>query len=753
MADAEPQQLSYVQRLELRRLETSAGVVQGSVVLGRDDEGPQQVSFDLETEPTVEPAAADVRPVEPVHFVYGEGRRFGETAPTWVMCERPDFPREVGHLCAGPPGCPAVPCLSIGGMQPLYERGGIEVIMERLRHFMRDAKTGTLMADGWEPVPFSVDQKFTHGEIEPHRFQNHAAAHPEGGYAVGAALHLEHSGAQHVLLHPEVIPIDKIGLGIGARNEEGRKDGFRAVPWVFLWPPGKQVETAPIFQAWRTQGELRAGLARIGVKENYDAALGQMHLTDVNFRVKRPPLGGKSFAVILGVWRPAPIMSAFFGYASDPAARTLELRAYLVSQDGVAEILADDARVEAIIGSYPPRPELLRWVSGVEAIPPTALFGAGALGIALFENLVRAGADDLFVQDKDSLGAHNLARHSGRLVDVYKPKTELADTLSRTIVQDGSMSIATSTDDLDATDLAALQTRVAGRLVIDATADERVRMRMDELRPGIDETMVRSEIFHEGRLGTTFVSVGGGPTPSELAQSLIASAAEEPAVAAWLEHEAQYPLGPNPMLYGFGCTSQTVHLPNFVVEQHAAVAMTAILDQRDRSGVLINPLDERYRPLGHRWLAVAPFTSIVPPTEPGWVVRLSAPALERIETERQAALPDETGGYLYGQWDPVRQSITVLCATSLPPGSQATPTELELGPAGQTQTERRLVRKSRGRLYLCGTWHSHTGTSARMSGRDQKAMMKHRSVDAAAYSPTLIVIAADGDVQAHLRVL
>ena len=260
-------------------------------------------------------------------------------------------------------------------------------------------------------------------------------------------------------------------------------------------------------------------------------------------------------------------------------------------------------------------------------------------------------------------------------------------------------------------------------------------------------------MFHEGRLGTTFVSLGGGPTPSELALSLIASAADDPAVAAWLDHEAEYPLGPNPMLYGFGCTSQTVHLPNFVVEQHAAVAMTAILDEPDGSGVLINPLDARYRPLGHRWLPVAPFTSLVPPTEPDWVVRLSALAVGLMAAERATALPNETGGYLYGQWDPVRQAITVVCATPLPPGSQAKPIALELGPAGSTSTERRLLRKTQGRLYLCGTWHSHAGTSARMSGRDHKAMVKHRSADAPALRPTLIVIVADGDIQAHLQVL
>ncbi|VXD01360.1 hypothetical protein SPHINGO8AM_80064 [Sphingomonas sp. 8AM] len=38
--------------------------------------------------------------------------------------------------------------------------------------------------------------------------------------------------------------------------------------------------------------------------------------------------------------------------------------------------------------------------------------------------------------------------------------------------------------------------------------------------------------------------------------------ARHPNVAAWLNYEDRHPLGPDPLLYGFGCTSMTVHLPN-----------------------------------------------------------------------------------------------------------------------------------------------------------------------------------------------
>lgn len=127
------------QLLEIARISQSAGVVASSIELRRLDEG-EILTFDIMTEPTVEEPAADVREVERIHFVYREGRAFGCTAPYNVLCDREDFPRKIGHLCSGEPGCRAAPCLALGGIQPIYERAGIEAIMTRLRDFLRDAR-------------------------------------------------------------------------------------------------------------------------------------------------------------------------------------------------------------------------------------------------------------------------------------------------------------------------------------------------------------------------------------------------------------------------------------------------------------------------------------------------------------------------------------------------------------------------------------------------------------------------------------
>lgn len=738
---------NYAQRLEARRIESSAAVVAGSLDLVITADG-EILEFDIATEPTVNAPAADVHDIERICFVYREGRRFGKTAPSHVLCKREDFPRDLVHLCSTGPGGPAAPCLALGGLQPLYERIGIEAMMERLRKFLRDAKTGTLTADGWEPVPFAIGQVPCGGEVVPHFFQDHALANLADGRATGVAINLEEGKQRFVVVFPQVLAPQDVAGAISFRNAGGKR---RGVPWLFLWPTDMTPQADPIFADWQTGEELLEGMRRIGVDRAFDAAIGDLLNRQIDFSCFREPTGGKALVVVLGVWRPEPIMREFFGYSDNPEARRLELRAFRVSQDTGKEIIALDTRVETIVGDYPGRPELYRWVAGIEPLPPVSLIGAGAIGSAVFNHLARSGLADAVVYDDDSVRPHNLTRHTANTDQLYKAKADAASELMRGLVRDMDLLVEAIEQDVTQMPVGDLAAALADRLVIDATADERVRLKMDEVRDGAALTVVRTEMFHEGRLGVTFVAPPSSATLSDMMRMLVAEAPHDQAVAAWLEHEERYPLGPDPLLAGFGCTSQTIHLPLHAVEQHASVATATIVNDRASAGIAINPLDPQYRPTGWRWLPVAPFATLVPATEPGWRVRLSAAAMETIVSARKQALPAETGGYLYGAWDPASCTITVTSATTLPPGSVATPTSLQLGPAGATAEERRLIHKTRGRVYLCGTWHSHPNGSARMSGRDFATMQEHHAQDVLTLSPTLIVIAAEGDVQAHLK--
>jgi proteasome lid subunit RPN8/RPN11 len=744
---ADPNSGNYSQRLEARRIEASAGIIAGSLNL-ESLEDSEILEFDIASEPTVNPPIADIRAFERICFVYRQGRRFGETGPSHVLCKREDFPRDLVHLCAREPGELAAPCLALGGLQPLYERAGIEAILERLRKFLRDAKTGSLTADGWEPVPFGVNQKPCHGEVVPHFFQDFALGHLQVGSAIGLTRNIEEGESRFARLYPGALPPENVSAALAAANEDA-PNGH--IPWVFLWPTDIKPESEPIFADWRTGKELHDGMTRIGVSNKFSAVVGDLITRDISFRCKREPQGGKGLIVVLGIWRQQPIMQEFFGYSENPEARRLELRAFRVSQRWDKQIVADDTQVETIVGDYLPAPELFRWVAGVERIPSLAMIGNGALGSAIFDQMARSGMEDAIVYDSDVLRPHNLTRHTGGLMDLYQPKAEQASKVLKSIARENEIKIATAKQDIVDLAMEELVSQVEGRLVIDATADERVRLRMDELREAVDVTVVRTEMFHEGRLGLTFVAPPNGPTLADMMHALVATAPHDKAIAAWLENEERYPLGPDPLLAGFGCTSQTIHLPVHVVQQQASVATSAILGDLGQPGVLINPLDSQFRPTGSRWLPIDAFSVFVPPTEDDWRIRIAASAISLMINTREEALPSETGGYLYGTWDPIAKLITVTNATPLPPESDPSPTSLQLGPAGTTAEERRLVLKTRNRTHLCGTWHSHPDGSARMSGRDHKTLMAHHAKDRESLSPTLVVIVANEEIQTHLK--
>lgn len=741
-----PAKPSLSHRLELARIAGSPGVVPNSLVTNIGDD-VEEVCFEIETEQTVGDPAADIRPTEPIKLVYRDGRAIGQTAPSFVSCERTDFPDQLVHLCpVGKTGL-TVPCLALAGLQPLYERMGIEAVMERLRGFLRDAKTGTLIKDGWEPVPFAVDQSLCSGEVIPHYFQDLAHQNLKDGYAYGASINLEENGSKFVVLFPQHFSVDEMPEALAFRNTEGKR---RGVPWVFVWPTQVQPKPEPVFDDWQSGAELYAGLEQLGIKHQFDAAVGQLLEKGVDFKTHREPAGGKAMVVVVGVWRPEPIMRQFFGYSTNPDARKLELRAFHVSHDVLGAIVANDTTVETIVGDYPSSPELHQWVSGLEPIPPAAVIGCGALGSTILNQLVRSGLSDAIVIDYDHLRPHNLTRHTGLVGDLYRPKVESIQRHFTDLIREMSLHVESIHADLQSMSDDEFRQRVGNRLIIDTSADERVRVRMDEIHATGKNTIVRSEMFDEGRLGVTIIAPPGGSSITDMMHHLYALAANEPAIAGWLARDAANPLGPDPLLSGFGCTSQTFHLPLHAIEQHASVATASLAGDIKNSQIILNPLDASLRPTGWKRFEVEPFDTMTPDSAKDWTIRLSAEARSEITAAREDALPAETGGYLYGAWDPKAKMITITNASGLPPDSIADENSLKLGPAMKTSMERKLVRKAQGRIYLCGTWHSHPNESANLSGTDYKTMMSHHKEDAAMLRPTLLVIAAANEMKAHL---
>lgn len=756
---AEKQSLAL--RREIAFIKASQGVKDGFIeVTIEPATGNVLVAFVLRTDTLVVKNDIDIRPEEPIMLFYKSMESIGSAAPTLVLSGRPDFPRNFGHLNAVRPGTPVSICLTRTGLQPIYDRFGIEGVLTRLRSWIRDAQTGALMADGWEPVPYSKDMRQYCGLLDAAAFQNVVNDRKaEAGWLAGLAtvtpaipyfwIHTDPLSAEQPAHNSELSK--KVRAQVMPDHQPPQRNG---IPWVFVWPSGQQITTDPFFGLWKTFKDMREGLK--------EAKLDQLLLNAVGSVLGNGcdclQGGLKRFVVLVGVWRPVPLHENIFGLSENREARRLEIKAFVLETDiGPKSVIADDARVHAIVADPLPGPELYRWTSGISVTNAAAIIGYGALGSEIGEHLLRLGIPAVKAFDEDRLAPHNFARHRERARAVYDLKVSTLARAADAMGVQHKTEVATEHEvnliDLD--DAAIANQLGPSKLIIDATAEERMRIRLSQFNKADRRQVVRVEIYHRGKLGVQFVtSTSGKLTLVDLYFAFCLQALHDDAVAAWIADEHINGLSKDELIFGMGCASRTTKLPGFVVAQHASAFMPTIIEGLDAgapTGIGLNLLDENWRPTGWRWTAVPEFMSYAPKNT-DWTVHVHPQVLDFLAAQRATAAPRETGGYLYGGFDIAAKHMTIVQASAIPPNSAATEASLKLGPAGATDIERQLTRRTHGRIRLCGTWHSHPGGSAAMSGKDRSTFGGFASVDLLTATPTLMIIAADGNAEVHLRV-
>lgn len=722
-------------------MSASAGIDEASIALV-EDAAEARIEFTIATEKSASAPQADIRSKEPIAFVYGSLDDIGLGPPRTVRSLRTDFPRDIGHLNPVKEGALASICLAAAGLTPVYDRFGIEGVLERLRGFLRDAKIGALMQDGWEPVPYGDTTEFCPGAFDPRFFQERAAAEPGGGVALGVARVIE----KFCVLFPEEITTPNQPAAIAAQQVKGEPKNETL--WVFVWGPSADARSAPLFGDWSTYGDIRAGLNGLGLRERYETALGTALAGNVRTNVVSMA-SAKTIILVVGVWRPYPLRATIHGLSPDPAARKLEIRAYRIQGTVTDEPLQDHHRAAAIATHSFATPDLFQFASGIAVPDEIGLIGAGALGSAIAEELLRSGVSRLHVMDHDRLAPHNLARHIGRHGEIFDPKGVSVVALAHSLGFPGKHADVRSLSE-DVTTLAAadLVRKLGEGPIIDATANERVRRHLTKVQP---LPLFRTEIFHRGRLGVVFACNRSTADLLDLYCCLLLAALDHAALAEWLADDHASPTSLDQLQFGFGCASATVKLPNFVVRQHAASFMPTLLKPPPGAAIGFNPLTPEFEPLGWTRIDVPEFTIFTPKPATGWRVRMHAAVIEKMQDLRRRALPNETGGYLYGGWDAATQSVSVVFASDEPPGTKATPSSLELGPAGNTEGERQLIHATRQRLGLVGSWHSHPGASSSLSGKDLATIRGHALEDRDRFVPTLAVVVAAG-IDVHLEV-
>ena len=740
-------------RWEIARLKQIKPICSKSIDYCVDSDGHALIAFSIETDTLLDPSNREILDVEPIVFRYPTPTSIGSKAPQ-VLSGRNDFPRDLPHLFPVSTDQPVSFCLARSGLQPIYDSSGVRGVVERLLDWLCDAKTETLCEDGWEAVPHQVEELRVIGNIDCKTLQCYADDNPDGGFGfIGAGI--THLHDEKVFVHAANPLIDTANVDLlnsvkqSMQQSNQHANPFHTViPAIFLWPPRNRIENKPRFNTWRDIGSFRVGLCETGLYEVLDKAFDFVDgYFDMHAEDGRPPeddtRGNRALMVIIGLWRPVSLDQTIVGLASEESARCLELRGFYLQrpiQDknrwSKSTLLFD------FLGLVPNDARTLKDVSGVPAFRTAALLGAGALGSAFADYALRGGSDRLFIVDNDFFSTHNIARHRGDGRDVGNRKTDVIENLAATRVL-GARAITCNKDIVLLDDNGLTEIFGDAEQVIDATADPLVRRRLSSLK-GIDLPVMRSEIFHRGRLGASFLTKIGSPQNLNcLFHQLVALATRKESVREWLAYESGRTYKDEELLLGFGCHTMTTKLPAYTVDAHASSAFAianARLRSLDQPLIALHQVDADGMSLGTEVIPAEPVSAFDDPRTNGWRAIVAVSVLEMLHQLRRTAAPNETGGYLYGAIDESASEIYVLAASPEPPGTSGSPTGLQLGRWGLTGFERTFLRRTCRRLPPIGTWHSHPTGDARASTRDWATINEFKAEDARRGLPTLMAI-------------
>ena len=366
------------------------------------------------------------------------------------------------------------------------------------------------------------------------------------------------------------------------------------------------------------------------------------------------------------------------------------------------------------------------------------LVGAGAIGSHLADCLIREGRFNWTVIDDDRLLPHNLARHIACNNQTSRQKAViLADHINATLADEGAVAQPVSANLFASGEQGAMIAKalVDADLIIDATAS-------------IVAARFLSDHRAQGRRICTFFNPAG--------EAAILLAEPVGRVLTLRDLEAQY-LGlvlrterladhlgktAETIAYTGACRAITNRMPQSRVSVLAGLAAAGLGKAADGTEAVIsiwtlNSNDEVI-------LDLTPVEPVSHYQAHGWQITIDDGLVTRIRAMRDARLPCETGGMLFGLVDIPAKSIHLVEASPAPPDSKELPDSFVRGTQGVEALMEDIRRKTAGHVRYVGEWHSHPPhASAYPSSVDDGQIDWLTALMGMDSMPALMLIAAD----------
>ena len=368
------------------------------------------------------------------------------------------------------------------------------------------------------------------------------------------------------------------------------------------------------------------------------------------------------------------------------------------------------------------------------------LVGAGAIGSHLADCLVREGRFHWTVIDDDHLLPHNLARHIARNDETSRQKATVLATHLNAILAGAVVAQSVAANLFaDGEDGAAISAALAeADLIVDASASVLVPRLLSD-----HKVLARrlSTFFNPSGEAVVLLAepAGRALTLRDLEAQYLALVLHTDRLAGHLGESA------DAIAYTGACRAITNRIPQSRVSVLAGLAAAAVGNAADGTEAIISVWTLASD--GQVALDSTPAKPVSHYQAYGWRITLDAGFTARILEMREARLPAETGGMLFGVVDIPAKSIHLIHAAPAPPDSRERPGEFVRGTAGVEALMKEIGRKTAGQVRYVGEWHSHPqNASVQPSPVDARQIDWLAALMGMDSMPALMLIAAHKEI-------
>lgn len=394
------------------------------------------------------------------------------------------------------------------------------------------------------------------------------------------------------------------------------------------------------------------------------------------------------------------------------------------------------------------------WLRGKRVL----VLGAGALGGPIAEHCVRAGVARLHLVDKGAIGPGILVRQPYADADIGYNKAEVLAAHLSLIRRD--LAVTSSRKNAITGVLREPEQLLDFDLIIDATADVGVRIRLESVRAANRSAWpvtVTALFGHTAQLGVAVVSrpeaAGGGH--DVLRRLAIDTSTNRH--SGWAEIASD--LFPNPPRTERFFPEPGCSAPTFTGSSVDTVGLASALFGAALSGIATRPdasmlavgCDLTFRAAGVQPRPIEwPNDHILRDQTGEYEVRITARAMNEMRTEarrgrRVRGDRVETGGMLLGSLDDATATIYVDSVSGPSPDSRLSRMYFDHGTEGTQELIDAVRRTTADRVGFVGMWHTHPFGSASPSETDELGMSEMVAPDGTGRRALMMILGGAED--------